>query len=63
VGFSVFRALVAKKELATKTQRRKRHTKLVFFVSGNRYVGVKQQKIAFSWDLLTTTIIFNGVSR
>jgi hypothetical protein len=53
VDFSALSVLVAKKELATKTQRRKRYTKLVFFVSSGRYVGKLLQKIAFSWILVS----------
>jgi hypothetical protein len=57
------RTLVAKK-IATKTRRRKRHTKISkLFVIGNQYVGKLLQKIAFSWNLLTPLIIFKGVIR
>jgi hypothetical protein len=51
---SVFRALVAKKELATKTQKRKRHTKI-----GD--IKIFRGILYLSWDLLTTTILFIGV--
>jgi hypothetical protein len=53
VDFSALRALVARKILATKTQKRKRYTKISkLFVSSNRYVGGMLQKIVFSWDLV-----------